>query len=262
MGLYEELKENLFILAGPCVIESKDICIEIAEKCIEATSKYNMKYVFKASFDKANRTSNNSFRGQGLEKGLEILAEIKEKYNIPVVTDIHESYQAEPAGKVCDIIQIPAFLCRQTDLLIAAANTGKIVNIKKAQFLSGMDMKYPLEKVNAAGNMQVMLTERGNMFGYGNLVVDFRNLVDMQQFNVPVIMDLTHSTQKPGALDGKSGGNPEYAPYLAAASSACGIKGFFAETHPEPAKALSDGANMVKLSDFPNLLEKIVRHSI
>lgn len=262
MSLYEELKNNLFILAGPCVIESKDICFEIAEKCIEYTSKYNIKYVFKASFDKANRTSNNSFRGVGVEKGLEILSEIKDKYNIPVVTDIHESYQAEPVGRVCDIIQIPAFLCRQTDLLIAAANTGKIVNIKKAQFLSGMDMKYPLEKVLAAGNKQVMLTERGNMFGYGNLVVDFRNLVDMQKFDVPVIMDLTHSTQKPGALDGKSGGNPEYAPFLAAASSACGIKGFFAETHPNPEKALSDGANMVKLSEFPSLLDKIVKHNI
>lgn len=262
MGLYEELKSNLFILAGPCVIESKDICIEIAEKCMEAVSKYNMKYVFKASFDKANRTSNNSFRGMGLEKGLEVLSEIKNKYNIPVVTDIHESYQAEAVGQVCDIIQIPAFLCRQTDLLIAAAKTGKIVNIKKAQFLSGVDMKYPLEKVYAAGNKQVMLTERGSMFGYGNLVVDFRNLVDMQQFNVPVIMDLTHSTQKPGALDGKSGGNPEYTPYFAAASSACGIKGFFAETHPEPEKALSDGSNMIKLNEFPSLLEKIVRHSI
>lgn len=262
MGLYEELKSNLFILAGPCVIESKDICIEIAEKCMEAASKYNMKYVFKASFDKANRTSNNSFRGMGLEKGLEVLSEIKNKYNIPVVTDIHESYQAEAVGQVCDIIQIPAFLCRQTDLLIAAAKTGKIVNIKKAQFLSGVDMKYPLEKVYAAGNKQVMLTERGSMFGYGNLVVDFRNLVDMQQFNVPVIMDLTHSTQKPGALDGKSGGNPEYTPYFAAASSACGIKGFFAETHPEPEKALSDGSNMIKLNEFPSLLEKIVRHSI
>lgn len=262
MGLYNELKNNLFILAGPCVIESKNICIEIAEKCIEATSKYNMKYVFKASFDKANRTSNSSFRGTGLEKGLEILNEIKNKYNIPIVTDIHESYQAEPVGQVCDIIQIPAFLCRQTDLLIAAAKTGKVVNIKKAQFLSGVDMKYPLEKVYAAGNQQVMLTERGNMFGYGNLVVDFRNLVDMQQFNVPVIMDLTHSTQKPGALDGKSGGNPEYTPYFAAACSACGIKGFFAETHPEPEKALSDGSNMIKLSEFPSLLEKIIHHSI
>ena len=150
----------------------------------------------------------------------------------------------------------------RTDLFIAAANTGKIVNIKKAQFLSGMDMKYPLEKVNAAGNNQVMLTERGNMFGYGNLVVDIRNLVDMQQFNVPVIMDLTHSTQKPGALDGKSGGNPEYTPYLAAASSACGIKGFFAETHPEPNKALSDGSNMIKLDDFGSMLDIILKHNI
>ena len=249
-------------MAGPCVIESKDICFEIAERAKEISEKYGFTYIFKASFDKANRTSASSFRGTGLEKGLEILQAVKDKFNVPIVTDIHESYQAEPVGKVCDIIQIPAFLCRQTDLLLAAASTKKIVNIKKAQFLSGLDMKYPLEKVYAADNKQVMLTERGTMFGYGNLVVDFRNLIDMQKFNVPVIMDLTHSTQKPGALDGKSGGNPEYAPYLAAASSACGIRGFFAETHPEPAKALSDGANMVKLSEFPNLLEKIVRHSI
>ncbi len=260
MELYNNLKENVFILSGPCVIESKDICFEIAEKCIEETKKRNITYVFKASFDKANRTSSNSFRGHGLEKGLDILSEIKSKYNVPIVTDIHESYQAEAVGQVCDIIQIPAFLCRQTDLLVAAANTNKIVNIKKAQFLSGMDMKYPLEKVLSTGNNKVMLTERGSMFGYGNLVVDFRNLIDMQSFNVPVIMDLTHSTQKPGALDGKSGGNPEYAPYLAAASSAVGIRGFFAETHPEPAKALSDGANMIKLSDFGSVLDKIMKH--
>ncbi len=262
MELYNELKNSLFILAGPCVIESRDICYEIAETCIEETKKRNIKYIFKASFDKANRTSTKSYRGTGLEKGLEILKEIKEKYNIPVVTDIHESYQAEPVSQVCDIIQIPAFLCRQTDLLIAAAETGKIVNIKKAQFLSGVDMKYPLEKVQSAGNNNVMLTERGSMFGYGNLVVDFRNLVDMQSFNVPVIMDLTHSTQKPGALGGKSGGNPEYAPYLAAASSAVGIKGFFAETHPDPSKALSDGANMVTLNEFGSLLDNIVKHNI
>ena len=260
MELYNNLKENVFILSGPCVIESKDICFEIAEKCIEETKKRNITYVFKASFDKANRTSSNSFRGHGLEKGLDILSEIKSKYNVPIVTDIHESYQAEAVGQVCDIIQIPAFLCRQTDLLVAAANTNKIVNIKKAQFLSGMDMKYPLEKVLSTGNNKVMLTERGSMFGYGNLVVDFRNLIDMQSFNLPVIMDLTHSTQKPGALDGKSGGNPEYAPYLAAASSAVGIRGFFAETHPEPAKALSDGANMIKLSDFGSVLDKIMKH--
>lgn len=260
MELYNNLKENVFILSGPCVIESKDICFEIAEKCIEETKKRNIIYVFKASFDKANRTSSNSFRGHGLEKGLDILSEIKSKYNVPIVTDIHESYQAEAVGQVCDIIQIPAFLCRQTDLLVAAANTNKIVNIKKAQFLSGMDMKYPLEKILSTGNNKVMLTERGSMFGYGNLVVDFRNLIDMQSFNVPVIMDLTHSTQKPGALDGKSGGNPEYAPYLAAASSAVGIRGFFAETHPEPAKALSDGANMIKLSDFGSVLDKIMKH--
>ena len=238
MTLYETLKNNLFIMAGPCVIESKDICFEIAERAKEASEKYGFTYIFKASFDKANRTSASSFRGTGLEKGLEVLQAVKDKFNVPIVTDIHESYQAEPVGNICDIIQIPAFLCRQTDLLLAAAATKKIVNIKKAQFLSGLDMKYPLEKVYTADNKQVMLTERGTMFGYGNLVVDFRNLIDMQQFNVPVIMDLTHSTQKPGALDGKSGGNPEYAPYLAAAASACGIRGFFCRNSPRASKSI------------------------
>lgn len=262
MELYDILKNSLFIMAGPCVIESKDICFEIAERAKNAAEQHGFTYIFKASFDKANRTSATSFRGAGLEKGLQILQEVKSRYKVPVITDIHESYQANPVSDVCDIIQIPAFLCRQTDLLIAAGETSRIVNVKKAQFLSGTDMKYPLEKVRSTGNNQVMVTERGNMYGYGNLVVDFRNLVDMQQLNVPVIMDLTHSTQKPGALDGKSGGNPEYAPYFAAAASACGIRGFFAETHPEPAKALSDGANMVSLNDFPKLLENIKKHSI
>ncbi len=262
MTLYETLQNHLFIMAGPCVIESKEICFEIAERAKNIAEQYGFIYIFKASFDKANRTSVTSFRGKGLETGLEILQEVKEKYNVPIVTDIHESYQAEPVGKICDIIQIPAFLCRQTDLLLAAGNTKKIVNIKKAQFLSGIDMKYPLEKVISSGNNQIMLTERGSMFGYGNLVVDFRNLIDMQKFNVPVVMDLTHSTQKPGALDGKSGGNPEYAPYLAAATSACGIRGFFAETHPEPARALSDGANMVTLNELSKLLENIKKHSL
>lgn len=262
MSLYEELKNNLFIMAGPCVIESYDICCEIAEKCIDAAEKEGFKYIFKASFDKANRTSVSSFRGLGIEKGLEVLEKIKKEYKVPVVTDIHESYQAEPVGKVCDIVQIPAFLCRQTDLLLAAAETGAIVNIKKAQFLSGMDMKYPLEKVSSAGNNKIMLTERGSMFGYGNLVVDFRNIIDMQSFGYPVIMDLTHSLQKPGALSGASGGNPEYIPYFAAATAASGVRGFFAETHPEPAKALSDGANMINLNEFHNMLKIIKKHTV
>lgn len=262
MTLYEKLQNNLFIMAGPCVIESKDICFEIAERVRDLSNNYGFLYIFKASFDKANRTSANSFRGYGLEKGLEIFKEIKEKYNLPIVTDIHESFQAEEVSKICDIIQIPAFLCRQTDLLLSAGKTNKIVNIKKAQFLSGVDMKYPVEKVLSTGNNNIMLTERGTMLGYGNLVVDFRNLIDMQKFNIPVVMDITHSTQKPGALEGKSGGNPEYAPYFAAAASACGVRGFFAETHPEPEKALSDGANMVKLDDFHIVLENIKKHSI
>lgn len=262
MSLYDELKNNLFIMAGPCVIESYDLCCEVAEKCKETAEINGFKYIFKASFDKANRTSVSSFRGPGMEKGLEILEKIKNKYNVPVVTDIHESYQAEPAGKVCDIIQIPAFLCRQTDLLISAGETGAIVNIKKAQFLSGMDMVYPVEKVLHTNNNKIMLTERGSMYGYGNLVVDFRNIVDMQSLKYPVVMDLTHSTQKPGALAGKSGGNPEYVPYFAAAASAVGVRGFFAETHPNPEKALSDGANMIPLNEFSNLLKTIKTYAV
>ena len=262
MTLFDTLKNNLFIMAGPCVIEDKDICFEIAETCKKASEELGFTYIFKASFDKANRTSVNSYRGNGMEKGLELLSEIKKEFNVPVITDIHESYQAEIAGQVCDILQIPAFLCRQTDLLVSAGKTGAIINIKKAQFLSGVDMKYPVEKVKSTGNEKVMLTERGTMFGYGNLVVDYRNLVDMAKLGIPVVMDITHSTQKPGALEGKSGGNPEYAPYLAAAASAIGVRGFFAETHPNPEKALSDGPNMVKLSEFKNLLETIKKHAI
>lgn len=262
MSLFEELKNNLFIMAGPCVIESNDICRKIAEVCKKAAEDAGFKYVFKASFDKANRTSLSSYRGLSLEKGLDTLASLKKEFDVPVITDIHESFQAAEAGKVCDILQIPAFLCRQTDLLLAAGETGAIVNIKKAQFLSGKDMKYPLDKVYSTGNKSVMLTERGTMFGYGNLVVDFRNIVDMMSFNIPVVMDITHSTQRPGALDGRSGGSPEYAPYLAAAAAAAGVRGFFAETHPEPEKALSDGANMIKLADFKNLLEKIKIHTV
>lgn len=260
MELYNKLKSNKFIMSGPCVIESLDICMEIAETCKSLTESHGFTYIFKASFDKANRTSVDSFRGLGFEKGLEILKAVKDKYNVPIVTDIHESYQAAPVAEVADILQIPAYLCRQTDLLVAAGETNKIVNVKKAQFLNGIDMKYPIDKVKTTKNEKVMVTERGNMFGYGNLVVDLRNLIDMQAFNVPVIMDLTHSTQKPGGLDGKSGGNPEYSPYFASAAAAVGIKGYFAETHPNPEKALSDGSNMVSLKDYHILLENINRH--
>ena len=261
-GFYEKLKTKPFVMAGPCVIESRDICFKIAEVCKKAAEDVGFEYIFKASFDKANRTSVNSYRGVGIDEGLKLFQEIKETFNVPVVTDIHESCQAEAVGEVCDVLQIPAFLCRQTDLLLAAGKTGRIVNIKKAQFLSAADMIYPVEKVRSVGNENIMLTERGTMFGYNNLVVDFRNLVDMAKIGIPVVMDITHSTQRPGGLGGASGGNPEYAPYFAAASAAVGVRGFFTETHPDPSKALSDGANMVKLSDFKSLLEKISRHMV
>ncbi len=260
--LYNNLKTKPFIMAGPCVIETKDICCEIVESCKKSANELGFTYIFKASFDKANRTSVSSYRGDGIEKGLQVLEEIKKSYDVPVVTDIHESYQAEIVGKVCDIIQIPAFLCRQTDLLVAAGKTNRIINIKKAQFLSASDMAHPIEKVKSTNNDKIMLTERGTMFGYNNLVVDYRNLIDMQKYNIPVVMDATHSTQRPGGLGTSSGGNPEYSPFLAAAAAAVGVRGFFAETHPNPQKALSDGANMIKLSDFKYFLEKITKHFV
>lgn len=261
-NLYNNLKNNPFVMAGPCVIESRDICMQIAESCKKSAEESGFLYIFKASFDKANRTSVSSFRGNGIEEGLKVLQEVKNTFNIPVVTDIHESSQSQLVGEVCDILQIPAFLCRQTDLLVSAGNTGRIVNIKKAQFLSASDMIYPVEKVKSTGNNKVMLTERGTMFGYNNLVVDYRNLVDMQKYNIPVVMDVTHSTQRPGGLGGASGGNPEYSPYLASAAAAVGIRGYFVETHPEPKNALSDGSNMVALSEFKLLLDKIKKHFV
>ncbi len=259
-NLYKTLQEKPFLMAGTCVIESLDICRQVAEECVKIAEKHDITYIFKASFDKANRTSVTSFRGAGLDEGLKVLDTIKKEFNVPVVTDIHESYQAQPVAEVCDVLQIPAFLCRQTDLLVEAGKTDKIVNIKKAQFLSADDMLYPVEKVRSTGNEQVLLTERGTMFGYNNLVVDFRNLIDMQKFGVPVVMDVTHSTQRPGGLGGKSGGNPEYAPYMAMCASVCGVRGYFIETHPDPIKALSDGPNMVKLSELDNLITKVIKH--
>lgn len=259
-NLYKTLKSKPFLMAGPCVIESEDICFKIAEECLKICEKSGFFYIFKASFDKANRTSASSFRGVGMEDGIKFFEKIKTKFGVPIVTDIHESWQAEPVGEVCDILQIPAFLCRQTDLLIAAAKTGRVINVKKAQFLSGAEMKYPVEKVTGAGNDKVMLTERGSMFGYNNLVVDFRNIIDMGKFGFPVIMDMTHSAQRPGGLGGCSGGNPEYAVHFGKAAAAMGVKGFFAEVHPEPSKALSDGANMLQLGGFEKVMEKIKRH--
>ncbi len=255
---YEKLKEKKFIIAGPCVIESFDICFEVAQKLKKVCEKYGLIYIFKSSFDKANRTSITSFRGPGLEKGLEILEKIKNKLNIPITTDIHESWQAKEVKDIIDIIQIPAFLCRQTDLLIEAGKTGKIINIKKAQFLSGLDMKYPAEKVKSTGNNKILLTERGTMFGYGNLVVDFRNIIDMKQFGYPIVFDATHSVQKPGGLKGKSGGDRKYVPYLTLCANSCGTNGFFFEVHPCPDSALCDGPNMIDFKTFENIISKLV----
>lgn len=249
--------QPLFI-AGPCVIESQELLNTVAEEIVRINAKLGTDIIFKASFDKANRTSIHSFRGPGLDKGLQMLADIKERYGLRVLTDIHESYQAEPAGEVCDVLQIPAFLCRQTDLLVAAAKTGKTVNIKKAQFLSSMDMRYPVEKAMEAGAKEVWLTERGNMYGYNNLVVDFRNIADMLDITPHVVMDCTHSVQRPGAGGGKTSGDRRFVPSMALAAKAFGANGYFFEVHPDPDHALSDGPNMLFLDKLEGLVEKIL----
>lgn len=246
------------LIAGPCVIESMELLDTVAQKLVEINNKLNTNIIFKASFDKANRTSLKSFRGPGLEKGLQMLADIKSKYNLQITTDIHESYQAEAAGEICDILQIPAFLCRQTDLLVSAAKTGKIVNIKKAQFLSGVDMKYPVEKARESGAKDVWLTERGNCFGYNNLVVDFRNIADMKEIVPTVIMDCTHSVQRPSAGNGKTIGDRKFVPSMALAAKAFGATGYFFEVHPTPDKGLSDAANMLELDKLEDLIMKLI----
>ena len=255
--LYQQLNSAPFIIAGPCVIESQDLLLEIAVELVRLQKIFNIPIIFKASFDKANRTSIQSFRGPGLKKGIEMLATVKEKYQLPITTDIHESGQAAPVAEVADILQIPAFLCRQTDLLVAAGKTNKIVNIKKAQFLSGKDMEFPAEKVASTGNQQILLTERGNMYGYNNLAVDFRNIPDMQAFGYPVVMDCTHAVQRPGGADGKTGGNREFVPSMAYAAKAFGANGYFFEVHPDPTIAKSDGPNMLYLKDFESVLAKL-----
>lgn len=244
-------------IAGPCVIESMDVLETVAAELVRLQAKYDIEIYFKSSFDKANRTSISSFRGPGLEKGIQMLADIKSKYGLRLLTDIHESHQARVAGEVVDVLQIPAFLCRQTDLLVAAAKTGKTVNIKKAQFLSGLDMKYPVEKVRESGNNDIWLTERGNMFGYNNLIVDFRNIPDMLSLCDTVVMDCTHSVQRPGAAGGKTGGNREFVPSMALAAKAFGANGFFFEVHPDPDHALSDGPNMLRLDDLDAVIASI-----
>ncbi len=245
-------------IVGPCVIESAALLDEVADELVRIKQKYDIEIYFKASFDKANRTSVHSFRGPGMEKGLVMLNDIREKYGLKLLTDIHESKQAAPVGEVVDVIQIPAFLCRQTDLLVAAARTGKIVNIKKAQFLSGLDMQYPVEKAQDGGAGEVWLTERGNIYGYNNLVVDFRNIPDMKTFVPRVVMDCTHSVQRPGAAGGKTGGNREFVPAMALAAKAFGANGYFFETHPDPEHALSDGPNMLYLKDLEDVIVSLL----
>ncbi|MBP5477823.1 MAG: 3-deoxy-8-phosphooctulonate synthase [Bacteroidaceae bacterium] len=245
-------------IAGPCVIENMDVLEQVAQRLVEINAKYDVDIIFKSSFDKANRTSISSYRGPGLEKGMKMLADIKSKYGLRILTDIHESCQAQPAAEVADVLQIPAFLCRQTDLLVAAAKTGKIVNIKKAQFLSGDDMQFPVQKVRESGNDNVWLTERGNMYGYNNLAVDFRNIADMKKYADTVIMDCTHSVQRPGAAGGKTGGNREFVPAMALAAKAFGANGYFFEVHPDPEKALSDGPNMLYLDDLEAVVKSLL----
>nr|WP_111392377.1 MULTISPECIES: 3-deoxy-8-phosphooctulonate synthase [Algoriphagus] len=260
-----KIRENIVLggdkpvlFAGPCAVESYDICLEIGTKVKEWAEANGFSYVFKASFDKANRTSSGSFRSIGMDKSLEVLQRVGEALDIPLVTDIHESYQAAEVAKVVDVLQIPAFLCRQTDLLLAAGETGKAVKIKRGQFMAPEDMQYAVKKVRSTGNENVCLTERGFSLGYHNLVVDMRGLPIMRQF-APVVFDITHSVQQPGGQGGSSGGQREFAPILARAAAATGIDGFFIETHPEPAKALSDGPNLIplhRMGDFLSMLKE------
>ncbi len=245
-------------IAGPCVIESAELLDSVASRLCEINQRLGTDIIFKASFDKANRTSINSYRGVGLERGLQMLADVRSKWGLKVLTDIHESWQAEPVGEVVDVVQIPAFLCRQTDLIVAAARSGKTINIKKGQFLSGADMRYPYEKAMEAGAKEVWLTERGNSFGYNNLVVDFRNIPDMLDIAPCVIMDCTHSVQRPSAANGTTGGDRKFVPSMARAAKAFGASGYFFEVHPSPDNALSDGANMLHLDDLEGVIKSLL----
>lgn len=252
------MNKQITLIAGPCVIESMDVLNEVAAELVRLNQAYGLNIIFKASYDKANRTSLHSYRGPGMEKGLQMLADVKSTFGLNILTDIHESWQAQPVSEVVDVLQIPAFLCRQTDLLVAAAQTGKTVNIKKAQFLSGVDMQYPVQKVRESGNDSVWLTERGNIYGYNNIAVDFRNIADMKQFTDTVIMDCTHSVQRPGSMGGKTGGDREFVPAMALAAKAFGATGFFFETHPNPEQALSDGPNMIYLKDLESVVNSLI----
>ena len=248
-------------IAGPCVIESAELLDTVAAELVRINSVLGTDIIFKASFDKANRTSISSFRGPGLEHGLQMLADVKAKHHLRLLTDIHEAWQAAPVAEVCDVLQIPAFLCRQTDLLVAAAKTGRTVNIKKAQFLSGQDMRYPVEKARDAGASEVWLTERGNSFGYNNLVVDFRNIPDMLDIVPTVIMDCTHSVQRPGGGGGKTSGDRRFVPSMALAAKAFGATGYFFEVHPTPDLGLSDAANMLELKKLESLVAQLLTNN-
>lgn len=251
--------KNFFLIAGPCVVEGEEISFEIAKAIKSICNSLQIPFIFKASYRKANRTKGDSFSGIGDEKALNILKKIGQDLDIPVLTDIHESHEADLAAQYVDVLQIPAFLCRQTDLLIAAAKTGKAINIKKGQFLSAESMRYVVAKVKDSGNTQIMLTERGNMFGYQDLVVDYRNIIEMQKNEVPVILDITHSLQQPNQTSGVTGGRPELIEVIAKAGIAVGVDGIFLETHPNPSQAKSDGANMLELKHLESLLTKLVR---
>lgn len=262
MELYRKLKDNsnnFFLMAGPCVIENEQMPFEICEKLKEICDKLGINLIFKASYRKANRSKVDSFSGIGDEKALKILGEIRKKYQIPVVTDIHSAEEAAIAAEYVDILQIPAFLCRQTDLLLAAAKTNKIINIKKGQFLSAQSMKHVADKVLSVGNKKIILTDRGTMFGYQDLIVDFRSIPIMQSFNYPVVMDITHSLQQPNQTEGVSGGMPQMISTIAKAAIAVGANGIFMETHPNPSQALSDGKNMLALDQVESLLEKLIK---
>ena len=246
---------SLALIAGPCAIESEALCLSVAEHLTTISGELNIPYVFKSSFDKANRTSAKSFRGHGLDQGLAVLSRVKEEFGVPVLTDVHETWQVRPVADVVDILQIPAFLCRQTDLLVECGQQGRAVNVKKGQFLAAEDMQYAVEKVTESGTRNVLLTERGALFGYRDLVVDMRNLVIMRSFGYPVVFDATHSVQQMGAAGGSSGGRPEFIPAQVRAAVAVGIDALFIETHPDPDQALSDGTNMVPLDQMRVLLE-------